>query len=165
MAAPGDVLVGSRQHQGVAIKDGRAVFFDIENPERHAFRARGSLQRRNIERRIEPQQRKLRPHFIVKRATLLAPYMRGAAPRHARRRVAVHRIGRMLGAVIGDDRRAIVVSAEVETGAGILLDVDLVGETADFPPRQRIEAGAQPLRCAASSQDRFMASAIPAFMP
>src|SRR5260370_921667 len=61
--------------------------------------------------------------------------MRGGATRHARRRVAVDRIGRMFGTVIGNDWRTIVVGAEVETGAGILLDVDLVGETADFPPR------------------------------
>jgi len=42
----------------------------------------------------------------------------------------------MLGAVIGDDRRAIVIGTGNETGAGILLDVDFVGETANFPPRQ-----------------------------
>ena len=41
----------------------------------------------------------------------------------------------MLGAVIRDDRRAIVIGAEVETRAGILLDIDLVGETPDLPPR------------------------------
>src|SRR5882757_5070412 len=41
----------------------------------------------------------------------------------------------MRGAVINDDRRLIVVSAEVEPGAGILLHIDLVGETADLASR------------------------------
>src|ERR1700694_3557318 len=60
--------------------------------------------------------------------------MRGAAARDGRRRISVHRIGRMLGAVIRNDRRAIVIGAEVETRAGILLDVDFIGATADLRP-------------------------------
>src|SRR6266853_1828697 len=90
----------------------------------------------DIDSRVEPQKRELRPHCIVKRAAVFTPQVRRAATRHARRRVAVHGVGRMFGAVIGDDRRAIVVGAEIETGAGILLDVDFVGETANLPPRQ-----------------------------
>ena len=40
----------------------------------------------------------------------------------------------MSRSVIGDDRGPIVVGAEVQSGAGILPDVDLVGEPADFLP-------------------------------
>src|SRR4051812_13323954 len=60
--------------------------------------------------------------------------MRRTATRHRRGRVAVHRIGGMFGAVIGDDWRALGVSAEVETAAGILPDVDFIGEAPGFPP-------------------------------
>src|SRR4051812_16397874 len=42
----------------------------------------------------------------------------------------------MVGAVICDDRRAIVVGSEIETGAGVLPDVDLISEAPEFLPRQ-----------------------------
>src|ERR1700761_822659 len=58
--------------------------------------------------------------------------MRRAAARHTRWRITVHRVSRMFGAVVNDDRRAVVVSTEIESGAGILLHVDLVGETPHF---------------------------------
>src|SRR5674476_318375 len=62
--------------------------------------------------------------------------MRRSAARDRRWRIAIHRIDRMFRPIIVDDRRAIVIAAEIETRAGILLDVDLVGETPDLPPRQ-----------------------------
>src|SRR5947208_17099917 len=61
--------------------------------------------------------------------------MRRTAPRHGRCRVAVHRVGGLLGAVIGDDRRTIVVAAEIEARTGILPHIGLVGETSDLAPR------------------------------
>src|SRR5271169_1306224 len=61
--------------------------------------------------------------------------MRRTAARHNRWGIAAHRIGRLLGAVIGDDRRRIVVGTEVETGAGILLDIDFVSQPSGLPPR------------------------------
>src|SRR5450755_1359226 len=60
--------------------------------------------------------------------------MRRAAARYGRWRIAVHGKGRVLRSIIGDDRRAIVIGAEIEAGAGILLDIDLIGELPDFPP-------------------------------
>src|SRR5205807_10048247 len=60
--------------------------------------------------------------------------MRCSTSGHRGGRVAVHGIGRMSRSVIGDDRGPIVVGAEVQSGAGILPDVDLVGEPADFLP-------------------------------
>ena len=131
------MLVRSRQHQLAAVGKWRAWLrrCDIEHLQRHAPLARPPLERSDIRCRIEPQQRELRSHRVVERTAVLAPQMRRAAARDRRGRIAVHRIGRMLGAIIGDDRRAIVIGAEVETRAGILLHVDLVGETPDLAPR------------------------------
>ena len=42
----------------------------------------------------------------------------------------------MFRSVVNDDRRAIIVGTEVEPGAGILPDVDLVGELPDLSPCQ-----------------------------
>src|SRR5215212_7076076 len=69
--------------------------------------------------------------------------MRRAAARNGGRRIVAHRIGRVFGSIIDDDRGTIVVAAEIETCTSILLDVDLIGETADllsrkFAPRPRI---------------------------
>src|SRR2546423_15571898 len=61
--------------------------------------------------------------------------MRRAAARNSGWRIAAHRIGRVFGAIIDHDRRAIVVAAEIETRTRILLDVDLIGEPPDLSSR------------------------------
>src|SRR5256714_8586927 len=61
--------------------------------------------------------------------------MRRAAARNSGWRIAAHRIGRVFGAIIDDDRRAIVVAAEIETRTSILLDVNLIGEPPDLSSR------------------------------
>src|SRR3981189_3125170 len=58
--------------------------------------------------------------------------MRRAAARHDRWRVVAHGVGGRFNAVIGDDRRSVVIGTKIEAGAGILLDVDLIGEPADL---------------------------------
>ncbi len=55
--------------------------------------------------------------------------MRRAGARHGGGRKASHRVGRRGFAVIGDDRRGIVVVAEVEARAAILLHVEIVGRS------------------------------------
>src|SRR3954451_9909030 len=59
-----------------------------------------------------------------------------ATVRNRGRRIAVHRVGRMRRAIIDNDRRAVVIASEIETSAGILLDVDFVREPPDLPARK-----------------------------
>src|SRR3982751_2494276 len=66
-----------------------------------------------------------------------------AAARNRGRRIAVHRVGRMRRAIIDNDRRAVVIASEIETSAGILLDVDFVRDPPDllsrkFAPRSNL---------------------------
>src|SRR3954451_2368407 len=66
-----------------------------------------------------------------------------ATVRNRGRRIAVHRVGRMRRAIIDNDRRAVVIASEIETSAGILLDVDFVRDPPDllsrkFAPRSHL---------------------------
>ncbi len=57
--------------------------------------------------------------------------MRHARARRRRGREVAHGVGRGGLAVIGDDRRALIVVAKVETGAAILLHIEVVGGLSD----------------------------------
>src|SRR5205085_2941987 len=67
----GKELVRSQQHQLPLIS--RLFWFEVENLERHGLVARRSLERRDIDRSIEPQKRELRPHRVVERTAVFAP--------------------------------------------------------------------------------------------
>ena len=155
VAAPGNMLVRPRQHQAAAIEKPQHPAFRDRAPSaaRPCWRA-ASLERGDVSAESNLSSVNSGAHRVVERTAVGAPEMRRAAARHRRRRVAAHRVGRMFRAVIGDDRRAIVIGAEIEAGAGILLDVDLVGEPADLVaarvrlavPRPRFLGGTAPRR-------------------
>ena len=163
VAAPGDMLVGARQHQLLGV--GRAAFrgIEVEQPERHVARRRGGLQRRHVDGAVEAQQRVAVAHRVIERAAVAQEDVRRAAARHGRGREAIHGIGRLRRAVIGDDRRAFVVIAEVQPAAAVLLHIQVVGGLAQAA-RLRIArgpgasmSGGTARRCFASAIAWFMA--------
>ena len=124
-AAPGHVLVGAAENEGVAVFGRREAAWHIEQAHRHAACLRGVDERRRGHRGVEPQQRVVGPEGVVERAAVVEPEVRRAAARHGRRGEAAHRVGRRRFAVVGDQRRAFVEVAEVQAGAAELLYVEL----------------------------------------
>src|SRR6266567_5367152 len=58
---------------------------------------------------------------------LLEPQVRRPATGNSRWRELMHRVGRVRLSIIGDDRRARVEIAKVQSTAALLLDIKLVG--------------------------------------
>src|SRR3954469_961073 len=58
---------------------------------------------------------------------ILEPQVRRPAAGNSRRGEIVHRVGRVRLFIIGDDRRARVEIAKVQSAATLLLDIKLVG--------------------------------------
>ena len=102
IAAPRDMLIGSRQHELVPV-DGRGIFGgdNVEQDHRHTPRAGSGKQRSGIDYRVEPQQRVVGPHDIVERPAVVEPQVRRAAAGHRRRRERRHRVGWVRLAVVG----------------------------------------------------------------
>ena len=84
-------------------------------------------QWRNRYIRIVAQQRVARAERVIDRPSVGQLRERKPAARRRGRREVRHRKTRLLGAVIGDDRRAVVEITEIESGAAILLHVQIIG--------------------------------------
>ena len=90
---------------GPMIPGSQALLINVFGPlKRHTALMSRGLERGNIHVSIEPQQRELRPHGVIERVATRAPQMRRAAPRDRRRRITIHRVGRVFGTIIGNDR-------------------------------------------------------------
>ncbi len=58
-----------------------------------------------------------------------------ARTRNCGRREIAHRVGRRRFTVIGDDRRSIIIVAEIQSGAAILLDIEIISGLAERSTR------------------------------
>src|SRR5213592_3084603 len=117
VAAPGDVLIGACDNEFAAGGRLRFAFGNIDDCEWYAVGAHRLSQRRYRYIRIITQKRVARPERIIDRPAVGELRERKPASRRRGRREIRHRKARLFGAVIGDDRGAIVEIAEVEAGA------------------------------------------------
>ena len=131
IAAPGHVLVGARDNEFVAPGGwtSPAATSTTANGTPLAVIASATAQSQHPDRSAAACSPVLARH----RPAVRRPVLRAEAgsPASGRREVR-HREARLFVAVIGDDRRAVVEIAEVEAGAAILLDVEIVGGLPDL---------------------------------
>lgn len=86
----------------------------------------GVHQRAHIGAPVEAQQGVFGAHRVVDGTAVVQPEVGRPAAGHGRWRELVHAVRRRRLAVVGDEMRAVVEVAEVQSGAAVLLDVQVV---------------------------------------
>src|SRR5262245_31299238 len=133
VAVPGDVLVGTNQHELAAIEvSGR---FELQNFERHVALARGFLEHARALARSEIEEREALAELVVDGASRRQPEMRRPRARSVERRVSVPPVGRRIILVGPHDRRRLVALAELNADGEILWAVLLHDLRAEGAPR------------------------------
>src|SRR6476620_8096645 len=98
VAAPRDILVGPNERKVAAVEIARVALRQVDHLERHAALVRRGLDRACVRRpAAEPQQREASAELVEQRVAIVAsltrPVVRGAAARHAGRRVVEEVVG------------------------------------------------------------------------
>src|SRR6516162_10940093 len=115
---PGDVLVGTNQHELAAIEaTGR---FEPKNFERHATLARGLFEGTRALGCAEIEEREALAEFVIGCASRRQPEVRRPRARSVERRVGVPCIGWRVILVGPHDRRRLVALAELDADGEIL---------------------------------------------
>ncbi len=135
VAAPRHVLVRAHQHEPAPVEVIRLRWLHIQNRQRHPPVCRSSNEARDGRRRVESKQGVGRTQGVVKRPAAFEPEVGCATSRNCGRGERAHGVGRLLLAVVGDDRRTIVVVAEIQAAAALLFDVERISFLADARTR------------------------------
>ena len=131
---PGDVLVGTNQHELAAVKFlGR---FQLQYLQRHAAHGGGGFERAGTFGRAEIDQGQPLAELVVGRALRRQPEMRCACAGAVQRRVGIPAVRRAVVIVVRpDDRRMLVALAELDADGEILRAVFLDDPGAEAAPR------------------------------